>query len=859
MSTFRLLIFSNGRQPLSEARRHECTWEQFSSDFSEVGFQQIDDTREDAKTYAEQFLAADFVAGATQKKNDFVECVNMYVLDLDGVPKRTYLKIEKLIRDEGLAAIAYTSYSHIESVRACKGYRVRILFPLTHPVPKDDWVRFFSNMRLKFFSCADITGSSPGKGYLLPSIPKKYVGTRAEKITFLREFKGKPIDVDAMMVAYQLEPVVVASRKDRNQPVGGAAVNGFLKRMRKARSPEVKSISTALDSANLGEPYAAKGARDETLFRMASSLAESFPYCDANQLASFFAAGINATRAIDSTDPGPTVEDFIEKISRAQDHVIIEAEKRKKANEGAKKARGEVVGDFNEVIGAYTKEFIQKFIDETGCGTPVDEFSRRLILLAGKDLYYVFTGTGYQRAYKDTLPNTCLTHLSHKAKGMGFDLYHPATETKPPRLKSITDLCLEYGKEVVSIIYRYGVTPHYNEKDKQLVLCECSISEDLQARQHPQVDEWIDTVCATPVDAERLRDWMSQAPDTDKALCALVFVGPDHVGKSAFADGIAKIWGTERVLMEEALDSFNIDLRRTPVVFADENLPSVNGRVPTEKIRSFISSGSFNLNEKGKNRVTLHGHMRVVVALNSMESFRLGKVAHSKQDVQAVASRFLFINVPGNRREKAKALFDYDKFVKLDRQIAEHCLWLYTARDRRSQRFGVETDSYNEIMGGDFISEAVFTWMHDQIVKKTGSAAEMKPDTPACFISQGHLYVNVRRMLENWGDDITDFKPRQRVLLNAVRVVADEEVRVRIGKHRDNFHVVNTDRFRRFVLETQLDTPEKFDLMMRISTELPHHESAFKLTQEQRDERDALLRRFNMGEPVEGEERRAAE
>jgi hypothetical protein len=849
---FGLLVFATGRQPLKEAKRFECTWDQFVADALDVGFEAVEDRGEDSKTYATQFLAADFVEGAEQKKSDFVERVNLYVLDLDGVPKSKYLKIEQLISDEGLAAFAYTSYSHIDSVRQCKGYRVRVVMPLSRPVPKAEWKRFWSNMRLKFFSCADSTGITAAKPYLMPSIPKKYVGTRSEKITFLREYKGKPIDVDSMLTAYQLDPVVAATRKDRNQPVGGAAVNRFLKEQRGKRSPEAKQVAVALDNANTGEPYAAKGKRDDTMFRMASALGEAFPMCDAEQLASFFKAGIEAQRAADSTDPGPTYEDFVNKLLRAQEHSLVEAERRKQKHEQEKKAAG--LGTFSEVIGAYTKESIQSYIEQTGCGASYEDFSHRLILVT-HDGFYIFNGNGYSRASKQTFYNACLSHLAHKAKDIGFELYHPATESSPARLKSPTTLTMQYGREVDSLVYRYGTTPHFDERTGTLVLCECSLDTKLEPRAHPQVDAWIDAMAPSPSDAELFRDWLSQAPDTDKALCAIALVGAHGIGKSAFADGMSRLWCANPIAMKTALDNFNYPIVYSPVVFADEKLPDVKGRVPTEEIRSLISSSKFLVNRKYRDESTLHGHLRTIVAINSMASFKLGEAAHSKHDVEAVSRRFLFINTPKTQEDLARDLFDYDYFVTRG-ALAEHALHLYTTRPRSSLRFGVASQSYDRLVTGDFMSESVLLWIQEQLSRKTGGAAEMKPDTPACFVARGRVYVHARRMFENWGET-TNYKPRQATILNALDVVSDEEVRIRIGKRRDTYHIVKTDLLRNFILERKLETPEDIDLMLRISTELPHQEIAFRLTQEQRDERDALLRRYNLGEPVNDNSRAA--
>jgi hypothetical protein len=243
--------------------------------------------------------------------------------------------------------------------------------------------------------------------------------------------------------------------------------------------------------------------------------------------------------------------------------------------------------------------------------------------------------------------------------------------------------------------------------------------------------------------------------------------------------------------------------------------------------------------------------MRTIVAINSFMSFRLGEAAHSKHDVEAVASRFLFIHTPKNQEVLARSLFDYKKFVE-GRAIAEHALWLFQMRDRKAERFGVETQSYNEIAYGDFMNESVLSWMHEQLLRKTPGAAEMRSDTPACFVARGCFYVHVKRMLENWGEQ-TRYKPKHLQILEAVKIVSEnEDVRIRIGKHRDSFYVVKTEMFRDYVLRRQLDTPENFDLMMRISTELPHQQTEYKLTTEERDERNALLRRFNLGEPQPG-------
>src|SRR5690606_31507876 len=156
--------------------------------------------------------------------------------------------------------------------------------------------------------------------------------------------------------------------------------------------------------------------------------------------------------------------------------------------------------------------------------------------------------------------------------------------------------------------------------------------------------------------------------------------------KSAFAAGMAKMHGESPPgSMANYLSNHPTQLLENPLVFADENLPEINGRVPTDRLRTLISSATHEVNPKGQPIVVLDGFVRTIMAFQQFRKFDSGR-GHSREDIEAIEKRFLFLV----RAAAAAAAFNYGLFVT-NNGLAKHALYLAETMKRSSDRFGVDT------------------------------------------------------------------------------------------------------------------------------------------------------------------------
>jgi len=178
---------------------------------------------------------------------------------------------------------------------------------------------------------------------------------------------------------------------------------------------------------------------------------------------------------------------------------------------------------------------------------------------------------------------------------------------------------------------------------------------------------------------------------------ALGLVGPKSCGKSLIAAGLARQWGDPcaPVVARALVAQFNSDLERCPIVLADEKLPK---ELTGEDFRELVAARSHSIEPKGKERQTLHGAIRFVVAANNLDRV-LGLAGEKNEaDVAAIAERWRLIEVTEERAarcvEALKALRLADGSNVDLRKIACHFLWIQrTVTPHRGRFVGAPPDT----------------------------------------------------------------------------------------------------------------------------------------------------------------------
>lgn len=247
--------------------------------------------------------------------------------------------------------------------------------------------------------------------------------------------------------------------------------------------------------------------------------------------------------------------------------------------------------------------------------------------------------------------------------------------------KPIRTLLEEYGQHVQTLEYDY-MARAATCSGERLVL-PAGQRRQIEPAYDPEIEAWLAVLAGERLPA--LLEWLAWVPHLDQALAALFLHGPPSTGKSLFAKALARLWGTPTA-MHHALGDFNDDLIRSPLVLADEHFPKhTGGRYKTEEFRNLVQSNTHQINGKFKALVTLRGFTRSILTANNKHIFRMAGNVMSKDDLDAVASRILRIEVPLGSAAVLRRL-DTASIANTDR-LAAHVLTF--PRPTTAHRFGI--------------------------------------------------------------------------------------------------------------------------------------------------------------------------
>jgi hypothetical protein len=488
---------------------------------------------------------------------------------------------------------------------------------------------------------------------------------------------------------------------------------------------------------------------------------------------------------------------------------------------------------------------LQPYFDS--CDNKIDfEGLKNGLVLVHRNNYYVFGDGSYHFSTQTSLYATVRRHLLYRAEGLDFDYFYTREADGPPTPKTPDHFVRDHCEVIHKVVYTHQGVSRFDREEATLYLSECSSPKRIKPEHRDDVDCWMRAICGN--DAAQLtnfRAWLSQAPNVSLPLAALVLSGPTGIGKSSFAEGVARIWGTSPGSMRNAVSTHNSQVVFSPVVLADESLPRVDGKVPTDFLRSLISSNTHEVNNKNIPIAQLHSHLRVIVAIQDPSKFDFGH-GHSKNDNVAIAKRFVFID--GNAQ--AADLFDYDKFVR-GGAIASHAMHLAETLPRTSTRFGVESNGTKNVLFAHPTALRVVDVILDALRERVHKAGDPTATVPAVFVSRaGEVLVNTDRLLANWTQyaGLRDVPPSRQRAVTALRALSSHEdsVRVEFETGTPSYWCIRPDVLRSRALFVEHFSETEFDLVLKIPHELAFRrkQGGYQLTDDDRKRRSDNLRAY---------------
>lgn len=480
---------------------------------------------------------------------------------------------------------------------------------------------------------------------------------------------------------WKREPANVVSRE---------AIQKHARRLRQRQNPELSLIGEALSRFAKGETLSDEPETWRGLVtKCAHELARAFPNEGADRITGYFRPALATMKAAGGVLPSEQeiqaiIETRLEGLrrQRAEQQDRTDAQVREQIEYITKGVRDT----------RYTKQEVSRWEQTVGLR------QNNWILVVGRAYFVFLNGTWvgpYTREEFDAQGYKALaaaydvgirTKIFNEAKG---------TWTNIP----LAQLLHDYGSQCTTKVDMNCDKAWFNVDEHELVLAG-PVKRDIGARFHEEIDAWLRAMTGRKnprntkeAQAEAavsiglkdggdsydvLCDWLAGLTQLDRPCAALYLEGEHGVGKGLFANGIARIWKHGAIGLEHAMHEFNALLLETPIVWVDEELPPRMGA--SALLRKVLASREFVYTRKYKDSGKILGCVRIIFAANNLDLFNQAKEIVKKADIDALAQRFLHIDV----RPESKAYLDsispkHEDFVERN-MLAEHALWLCEKR-----------------------------------------------------------------------------------------------------------------------------------------------------------------------------------
>jgi len=648
-------------------------------------------------------LVFGFVDGSRKNKN--VKEINALSLDLDESTEQEIIAIL-----DTLSKYEYVAYStHKHRAQACGGLpRIRIVLPLSEPISPKKFRNAWKSLDKLIGNANDGQTKDPARLNYLPS-------TFDLDLAWSQYNEGEWLTYEELESLVKSELDSAFSRSSLNSDI--AEARSVLRKVKK--EDDLKHASECLLG---GTAYAEPGNIHETTLGITLLLAKKKPALSAEALKELFRESL-------------TVMDMdLEK----EYYEIIRAFKG--AVEKIKElVQGEVSG------GPYSDEQLRRIADAQSCS--LDDLDHRWVVQkegGGWVLDQKGHYAGYY-SYKD-FTNAIRKYLARAP----IDLYTLGANGQYKK-KSNEDIVYQYGDICSKVVS--DMSAQYTKFDPETNIiyeAACPIRK-LTPKYDPQIDKWLELLFEDKY--EKSKDWMATAPDLTKQLCAIYFCGRRDSGKSIFAEGMAKLWTTGGPAdIAHVLSNYNEEICRCPLVLADEHMPKkFSNDSLTPKLRSMLSATSRTLRRLYQPPSELEGAIRLVLAANN-ESLLFSNEVLTGDDLEAIAQRFLFVELSEDAHEYLKSFPRETTGAWINEGIARHALWLAENHEVKSpgKRFIVEGNisaMHRLLLVGAPWSSLVCEWLVRYLLQPKPFDSEC---TGLIQRKDGKLYVSNQAIVAHW-------------------------------------------------------------------------------------------------------------
>ena len=738
--------------------------------------------------------------------NDLVEYTEAIGIDLDDITEETLLSVcTKLAPFE---YVLYSSHSH----NPPEVLKLRVILPLNERATPDQHPAYWNSINSLIGGHNDPQTKNIARLFYIHSCPEE----RKEHALFhhnegrwfsVDDCGSLPFDVpgprdlggEAQLVASSEPPGV--SLAAPTTPASTMLLTTDLvleegrRRARRAGSND-RMVGQLLKALAKGDSFASKGERENSRFLLCQTLFETWPNASMDAACELFRASLTRMHEDSPLKQGVegTLKEVRYKLGRAQAKVAAEEQRREVRRRGNEaRINYEARGDGNDT--PYSDEDLKHIAELQGCHT--SELVSRWITYKDGTAYFL-NMKGYQGPFgKNDVRSVAATFL-HPIQNI--TAYNPPMQRGGTRsLKGYSELCAQYGSVIhdieASLTHTHST---YDKRTGKLIEVTAPRDESLRPVKSETVHEWL--LSMGHDQAAKLIDWVACVPKLERQCCALYLWGHKGTGKTLLISGLARIWGlSDSTPLDAVIEGFNERLARMPLIVADEYLPDTKNM--SGKLRELIASTSHTLNRKYRAEASLTGCIRLVVLANTPHLLDL-KGDHTKEDLDAIAERFLFISTDKRAAAYLSKLSRAEKDHMLKRGIAEHCLWLSENWEiEEGNRFIVEGslgEANLNITINNERTALICEWLVEYLA--TPETLSNNPHLRGLVkIEDGSLWVNSYAIQKGWGTYM-DNKAHSLSARNigiAVKAIAskedDSEHRWRVDGRMRKFYRIDTD------------------------------------------------------------------
>ncbi len=305
---------------------------------------------------------------------------------------------------------------------------------------------------------------------------------------------------------------------------------------------------------------------------------------------------------------------------------------------------------------------------------------------------------------------------------------------------AMNELIAQYGEICEQIVYVLGSeNPTFFNKEQRILYIKTGKAIEIEPEFNEEIDKWLYYLTAADsgntADYEALLDWLATFLMLHRPTCGMYIKGKKGSGKGMLASALSAFFGTSPVSLGEALSGYNDGLINMPLVYQDEQAPSIKNM--QSDLRSLLANSEHRLGGKYKGSMSLRGCPRLLVCANDMKAIPIDPKL-TAESMQASIERIRFIQCSPKCAEYLESLGNYDYTLEQNwvsdgykpGKIAKHVAWLMQNRQ-------VET------RGKRFIVNSVRTIWHDRLVINSDRANVTHALFKAISSEQAFSYIKV--------------------------------------------------------------------------------------------------------------------